>query len=234
VLGQKIRECGYDPENWTAESVKAAKKTAGKWRQVAKKVVLSANYQAGPGKIHASLREDGIDISLDEVIKMHRGFWDLRKGVKVWEAELRRQWKDNGGWLLNGFGRPICLEPMREKDLVNSQCQSVGHDAHVLFQVLTAEELCNNNFDWYPWHMDLHDCLMFAVHKDQAEAATKLLKDVVYPKLNQMLGGEIHLKGEPNVCLSWADDKDETYDWKTNEKTQSYLTAAARKKDGSI
>jgi hypothetical protein len=41
VLGQKIRECGYDPENWTAESVKAAKKTAGKWRQVAKKVVLS-------------------------------------------------------------------------------------------------------------------------------------------------------------------------------------------------
>lgn len=122
VLGQKIRECGYDPENWTAESVKAAKKTAGKWRQVAKKVVLSANYQAGPGKIHASLREDGIDISLDEVVKMHRGFWELRRGVKVWEAELRRQWKDNGGWLLNGFGRPICLEPMREKDLVNSQC----------------------------------------------------------------------------------------------------------------
>lgn len=234
VLGQKIRECGYDPENWTPESVKAAKKTAGKWRQVAKKVVLSANYQAGPGKIHASLREDGIDISLDEVIKMHRGFWDLRRGVKVWEAELRRQWKDNGGWLLNGFGRPICLEPMREKDLVNSQCQSVGHDAHVLFQVLTAEELSSNGFDWYPWHMDLHDCLMFAVHKDQAEQAVKLLKDVVYPKLNKMLGGEIPLKGEPNVCLSWADDKDESYDWKTNEKTQSYLASTARKKDGSV
>lgn len=25
---------------------------------------------------------------------------------------------------MNGFGRPICLEPMREKDLVNAQCLS--------------------------------------------------------------------------------------------------------------
>lgn len=118
--------------------------------------------------------------------------------------------------------------------MIVHNCQSVGHDAHVLFQVLTAEELSNNGFDWYPWHMDLHDCLMFAVHRDRAEEAAKLLKDVVYPKLNKMLGGEIHLKGEPNICLSWADDKDETYDWKTNEKTQSYLSAAARQKDGSV
>jgi hypothetical protein len=223
VLGQKIREAGYDPENWTPESVKAAKKQANKWRQIAKKVVLSANYQAGPGKIHASLLEDGIDISLEEVQKMHRGFWELRKGVKVWEQELKRQWKDNGGWLLNGFGRPICLEPMREKDLVNAQCQSVGHDAHVLFQVLTAESLSSAQLDWYPWHMDLHDCLMFAVHRDQAEKAVDLLKNEVYPQLNRMLGGEIPLKGEPNICLTWADDKDESYDWKTNEKTQAYF-----------
>ena len=218
VLGQKIREAGYDPDKWTPESVKLAKKTASKWRQVAKKVVLSANYQAGPNKIHASLLEDGIDISLDEVQKMHRGFWELRKGVKVWEQELKRQWKDNGGWLINGFGRPICLEPMREKDLVNAQCQSVGHDAHILFQVLTAEFLSERQFDWYPWHMDLHDCLMFAVHESQAKAAVDLLKEVVYPKLNKMLGGEIPLRGEPNICRSWADDKDENYQWQTNKK----------------
>jgi hypothetical protein len=41
VLGEKIREAGYDPDNWTVESVKAAKKTASKWRQIAKKIVLS-------------------------------------------------------------------------------------------------------------------------------------------------------------------------------------------------
>lgn len=223
VLGQKIREAGYDPENWTVESVKAAKKAASKWRQVAKKVVLSANYQAGPNKIHASLLEDGIDISLDEVQKMHRGFWELRKGVKVWQSELKRQWTDNRGWLLNGFGRPICLEPMREKDLVNAVCQSTGHDAHVLFQVLTAECLTKHKLDWYPWHMDLHDCLIFAVKASQAETAVALLKNNVYPELNRLLGGEIHLKGEPNVCLTWADDKDEGYDWKTSEKTQAYI-----------
>jgi hypothetical protein len=225
VLGERIREAGYDPENWTPASVSAAKKTASKWRQIAKKIVLSANYGAGANKIHASLLEDGIDIPLADVQKMHRGFWELRKGVKVWEAELKRQWKDNGGWLMNGFGRPICLEPMRERDVISGTCQSVGHDAHVLFQVLTAEHLSSRGFDWYPWHMDLHDCLMFAVHKSQAKAAVKLLKEVVYPDLNRYLGGEINLKGEPNVCRSWKDDKDEGYNWETNEEVQGYLGA---------
>jgi hypothetical protein len=102
-------------------------------------------------------------------------------------------------------------------------CQSVGHDAHVLFQVLTAEALTEKGLDWYPWHMDLHDCLMFAVKKDEAEMAVDLLKTTVYPKLNHMLGGDIHLKGEPNVCRSWADDKDEEFNWKENEEFQAWL-----------
>ncbi len=223
VLGQKIKEAGYDPENWTPDSVKAAKKTAGKWRQIAKSIVLSANYGASANKIYTTLIQDGIEIKLEDVQKMQRGFWDLRRGVKVWEQELKRQWKDNGGWLLNGFGRPICLEPMREKDLVNSQCQSTGHDAHILFQVLTAEHLSKGGFDWYPWHMDLHDCLMFAVHKSQAVAAVSLLKEQVYPELNRMLGGAIHLKGEPNVCKTWADDKNEERNWQKEEEFQAYL-----------
>jgi len=107
--------------------------------------------------------------------------------------------------------------------MIVHNCQSVGHDAHVLFQVLTAETLTTQGLDWYPWHMDLHDCLIFAVRKGQAERAVDLLKDSVYPQLNHILGGEIPLKGEPNVCINWADDKDETYDWKTNEKTQAYI-----------
>ena len=186
-------------------------------------IVHNCNYGAGANKIHASLLEDGIDIPLHEVQKMHKGFWELRKGVKVWEQELKRQWKDNGGWLLNGFGRPICLEPMRERDVISGTCQASGHDAHILFQVLAAEELSTRGFDWYPWHMDLHDCLIFAVHKSQAKAATQLLKEVVYPELNRYLGGEINLKGEPNVCRSWKDDKDEGYNWETNEEIQNYL-----------
>lgn len=111
--------------------------------------------------------------------------------------------------------------------IIVHNCQSTGHDAHVLFQVLTAEHLTANKFDWIPWHMDLHDCLMFAVRKEEAERAVDLLKNVVYPELNRMLGGSIPLKGEPNVCRSWADDKDEEFNWQTNEELQAYL----RKKD---
>jgi hypothetical protein len=122
VLGDKIREAGYDPDNWTPESVKAAKKKASKWRQVAKAIVLGANYGAGPKTLHKQLTDNNIDIDIEDVFKMHKGFWKLRQGVKVWEKELRRQWEDNGGWILNGIGRPICLEPMRDKDLVNSAC----------------------------------------------------------------------------------------------------------------
>jgi hypothetical protein len=112
---------------------------------------------------------------------------------------------------------------MREKDLVNSQGQSTGHDAHILFQILTAETLTKANLDWVPWHMDLHDCLMFAIRADQAQQAVDLLKQEVYPQLNRILGGEISLKGEPNVCVTWADDKDESYDWTQNEETQGRI-----------
>jgi DNA polymerase I-like protein with 3'-5' exonuclease and polymerase domains len=213
VLGDKIKEAGYDPDNWTPESVKAAKKKASKWRQVAKAIVLGANYGAGPPTLHKQLTDNNIDIDIEDVFKMHKGFWKLRQGVKVWEKELRRQWEDNGGWILNGIGRPICLEPMRDKDLVNATVQSSGHDAHMLFQVLIAEHLSRDGFDWHPWHMDMHDCSMFAVRADQAEAACNLLTYVIYPELNKMLGGEIALKGDPNVCITWADDKDEERRW---------------------
>ena len=97
--------------------------------------------------------------------------------------------------------------------MIAHNCQSTGHDAHMLFQVLIAEHLSRDGFDWHPWHMDMHDCSMFAVRADQAEAACNLLTYVIYPELNKMLGGEIALKGDPNVCITWADDKDEERRW---------------------
>jgi len=223
VLGDKIKEAGYNPDGWTPESVKAAKKKASKWRQVAKAIVLGANYGASPKTLHKQLTDNNIDIDIDDVFKMHKGFWKLRRGVKVWEKELKRQWEDNGGWILNGIGRPICLEPMRDKDLVNATVQSSGHDAHMLFQVLIAEHLSRDGFDWHPWHMDMHDCSMFAVRADQAEAACNLLTYVVYPELNKMLGGEIALKGDPNVCITWADDKDEERKWEEDSELKKRI-----------
>lgn len=223
VLGERIKEAGYNPDSWTPDSVRAAKKKASKWRQVAKAIVLGANYGAGPKTLHKQLTDNNIDIDIEDVFKMYKGFWELRQGVKVWEKELRRQWEDNGGWILNGIGRPICLEPMRDKDLVNATVQSSGHDAHMLFQALIAEYLSNDGFDWYPWHMDMHDCSMFAVRADQAKAACDLLTNVIYPELNRLLGGEISLKGDPNVCITWADDKDEERKWEEDNRVKERI-----------
>lgn len=223
VIGPKIRAAGYDPNNWTKESVAKAKKEAYFERSVlAKKLVLSANYKAGPTKIWSDLRIEGVDIPLQTVEEMHQGFWRERAGVLTWEKELKRQWKANEGWLVNGMGRPICMEAMREKDLINGMCQSTGHDIHTLTQLLVEEAAEYYGFDWFPWHMDIHDCFIAAVRTKEVLDFADMVSEELVPVVNQVIGGLIKLRGSPNVCQNWAEDKDETYDWKA---TGRYIQA---------
>jgi hypothetical protein len=43
----------------------------------------------------------------------------LYKGVKKWERHLEALWEKNGGWILNGIGRPVCIDRMYLKDRAN-------------------------------------------------------------------------------------------------------------------
>jgi hypothetical protein len=220
VIGPVIRATGYDPFNPTKDSIAKAKKEAKKARDISKVLVLSSSYGAGPAKIHEALTLSGVDITLDECRTIHAGYWELCGGIKRWERELKRQWTDNKGWLLNGIGRPVCVDPDYMKDLVNRVVQSTGHDAFILFLMQTMQ--LRDRFEFYPWSADVHDAWYMEVREDQAEDFCKAVLDEVIPAWNDLLGGEIRLKAEPAIVTNLALDK---LEGEPLEKAKEYAKA---------
>jgi DNA polymerase I-like protein with 3'-5' exonuclease and polymerase domains len=207
VIGPIIQASGYDPKNPTPEGIAAAKKQCKKERGIAKVVVLSSGYGAGAKKIFQTLVLSGVDITLNQCKQIHSGYWELFKGIKVWEKELRRQWIDNGGWVLNGIGRPLAICEDREKDLVNSVCQSTGHDCTILWIVILSELMDEAGLDWQPWLIDFHDEGIVAVKEGQEEQALNILTVLAPKRMNEILGGIIPLKLAGTIADNLADIK---------------------------
>jgi DNA polymerase I-like protein with 3'-5' exonuclease and polymerase domains len=207
ILGPAIRAAGYDPERPTPEGIAHAKKVAKRERGIAKVVVLASSYGAGAKKIHQTLTLGGIELKLSEAQAIHRGYWDLYAGVKRYERELQRQLENNGGWFLNGIGRPLGIADGYERDAVNRACQSTGHDCLVLYLGIVAGLLRAAGIDWHPWLLDLHDETFLEVREDQAAAAAAVLEGPAMQKLNALLGGVIPLRGGAEIAENMAEIK---------------------------
>lgn len=202
-----VLEAGYDPDNFTRESVNAAKKLAKKSRDIAKVVTLSASYGAGPGKIYETLTGSGVEVSLEECREAHAQYWQLYGGVKRWEKVLMQEWRKNKGWLLNGLGQVITIHPDYTKDIVNRVCQSTGHSVFVLFLLESARQLTEKGIEWYPWNADIHDCYILEVREEDCERACELISGPIAESWNRDLGGLIKLRADPNVVTSFFEDK---------------------------
>ena len=115
-----IRAAGYDPaKGITPEGTAAAKKICKRERDICKVLYLSSSYGAGARKIHKTLVMQGVNVSLEEVQALHQQYWQLYSGIKRWERELLDEWRANGGYILNGVGRPIGVHRDYTKDIVN-------------------------------------------------------------------------------------------------------------------
>jgi DNA polymerase I-like protein with 3'-5' exonuclease and polymerase domains len=208
IIGPVIRAAGYDPHNPTAEGVSLAKKVAKKERDIAKVIVLSSSYGAGPAKIQETLTLAGIPISLEECRTIHSAYWALLGGVKSYEKELVRQWRDNRGWLLNGVGRPIGVHEDYLKDITNRVIQSTGHDLFISFLLCTFR-LLGNRFKLEPWNADVHDCWYVELPEELAEEFCRAVREEVLPEWNRQIGGLIRLKAEPAILSNLWQDKAE-------------------------
>ena len=206
-IGKAIRAAGYDPDNPTPEGIASAKKLAKKERGIAKVVVLSSSYGAGPGKIAQTLSVEGIILSSEEAVAIHRGYWDLYSGVKKFERTLLREYNRNRGWILNGIGRPIGIAADYTKDIVSRDVQGCGHDLHVLYIGIVAELLDKAGIEWHPWIVDLHDAMAIEVPIAQQEKAKQIMNTIAYAELHRMVGGKIALRGDSVVCSNWSESK---------------------------
>lgn len=115
--------------------------------------------------------------------------------------------------------------------MIAHNCQSTGHDVHMLTQLLVEEAAEYYGFDWFPWHMDIHDCFIAAVRTKEVLDFADMVRDEIVPVVNMMIGGLIKLRGSPNICQTWAEDKDEEYDWtKTGRYTEEVCPERPRQR----
>lgn len=203
-IGPKLTSLGYDPYNPVPEVMDATKKAFKKERSIAKLLILSDNYGSGVKKKQKILSLNGVDMSLDEVQDMHTSLLEAKSGVTSYVTWLQDEWRANGGWVENGYGRPICVDEKYLKDILNRVVQSTGHDILQLYARIAAELLTAANISWRPIVMDWHDESIIEVPDEQVEAAKKIMEKDAYAELNRVLGGTCPLKGSAAVAKTLA------------------------------
>lgn len=203
-IGPKLTSLGYDPYAPVPEVMEATKKAFKKERGIAKLLILSDNYGSGVKKKQKILSLNGVDMSLDEVEEMHNSLMAAKEGVLNYVDWLRDEWRANGGWIENGYGRPICIDDKYLKDILNRQVQSTGHDLLQLYSRIAAQLLTEAKIQWTPIVMDWHDESIIEVPDEQVEVAKRIMEVDAYAELNRILGGTCPLKGSAAVAKTLA------------------------------
>lgn len=206
-IREKILATGYTPINPKAGTVSKAKKECKAERNIMKATVYACQFGAGVDKVLSLLEADDIDIDRGQVETIHRGYCQTFKRLKQYSYELREQWQQNGGYVLNGLGRPMCVTPDYKHDILNRVVQSTGHDILVAYGDIMYDLLNNNVPSWGPLVWDWHDALTVQVPIGQEQAtAALMLKGMDI--LNSQLNNNIKLKGKPTIGISLADVKE--------------------------
>lgn len=186
----------YDPDNPTAEGIKAAKQNCGRTRDILKKVVLSCNYGAGPRKLHAEFSAVGLAISLRDCTILHRSYWRTFSGIKNFEKGLLAMHRSNGGWIINGRGRPLSIAADYTKDIVNRFVQSTGHDILMRYLLILSDTRMGS---MRPWLVDEHDATIWECHESEVEL-TRNIFEQAFITLNGELGWDIKFTGDIKVA----------------------------------
>ena len=207
VIGEKIIQAGYNPDNPDVDAIAKVKKECKKERGISKVITLGSSYGMGAKKLKMNLGLQGIKITEKEAYSMHGAYWELYKGVKLYEKFLLSELDRNNGYVINGFGRPVCCASDFTKDIVNRVVQSTGHDIHMLYM-----DICNKlleeagiEHDGIVW--DFHDQTIIECNVEDAEKVKYIIGTVAYDELNKQLEGEIPLTGDPQIIKDMAGAK---------------------------
>jgi len=202
----------YDPDNPTPEAIATLKKLYKNDRAICKEAHLAMQYGAGPNTVHAALTRKEIDVPFQEVVDMHAAYWspDLFAVVKEYEARKLRQWRKQGGWITNCLGRPLAVAHDKTKDILNRDIQSTAHDLLQKLLRLIDAARTKQRLPMWPWILDLHDESIWEIEDSAAEEGVALFVSCL-KQLNEELGWEIQIKGEPQLANNLAAIKVEGY-----------------------
>lgn len=149
----------YNTDNPDPELMKECKEKFGDIRKKKlKPCYLGWTYGIGPDTLSTNLK-----ISFNEASKILEGLNNQFKGRNWLHQYLLGQWGKNGGWIINGRGRPIGVSKRKIKDLVSQCVQSTGHDflQRLLYHMNTYR--IANKLPMWPFIPDIHDETVWAV-----------------------------------------------------------------------
>lgn len=196
----------YDPNNPTHESIAKVKKQHKKLRGMVKTFTLAAGYGAGPKKLRLTLATRGFEVPLPEVFQMHRDYWQLYGGLKRYGKQLEQQWQRNGGYIINGAGRPIAVVGYKLKDVLNRFVQSTAHDILVRYLWHIQNLRVERGVEMRPVLVDFHDETMWEAPEAEAPKVAAIMVDAL-KLLNDELGWDIKQTGEPEIVDNLAEVK---------------------------
>lgn len=170
-------------------------------------VAHNCQFGAGVNKLMQTYVEEGIDISYEEVEALHTTYWSLFGRLKEFGQELQQEVRRTGGYLLNGFGRPMAVPEMFLKDSLNRFIQSTGHDILVKYVQLLTGELDRRRIDWCPVILDWHDATTVDCAEGQQDEVVDCMNWAM-DQLNRELQGTIRLSGKPTIGYNLAEIKE--------------------------
>jgi hypothetical protein len=211
ALGRPFIDGGYNPKNPDKDIVSKLKKEFKELRNAAKVIKLQSDYGAGAPKKWQTLRIYGFKYTKQQVKVLDEDFWIAYAGIKKFGELLKEEWELNKGFILDGFGFPICVDKSKKRDLINRYCQRSGHVALQLFLYLFTKELWKNKIDYHWMIYDYHDEIIPEIRKEQIHQVHEIAARCLHRLNTELLGAEIPLQMPPQVAGSLAEIKIEGY-----------------------
>lgn len=179
----------YSLTNFSANGVKEAKAAVGKDRATKlKPAYLGWIYGLGAETMHVNL-----EISLAEARTILRGMDKQFPGKATLHQRLEREWAVRGGYIINGRGRPICVDFGKKKDLVNRLVQSSGHDVLTRINWHVNQERKRLKVGMRPYIPDFHDEGIWCCYPDEIER-TKEVLNYGFDRVNDELGWSVTIR----------------------------------------
>lgn len=190
------------------EDISLCKATFGTERATYKEFHLAGMYGAGAERLYNGLTVKGHVVTLEQVQAMRKRYWErLFTRVKAFEESLLAERAERGGWIMNGRGRALAVTAKKQRDILNTFCQSTGHDLLQTFLYYLRKARDKDAINMVPWIVDVHDASIWMCPEEEAPRA-KAAFEQAYAELNKEIGGDVPIIGDVEYGRCFADFKD--------------------------
>ena len=203
---------GYDIHlEWAQKLAEAEPKLLKRFKDMKRLRTEVKNMWVFPAFFGATLGAVSLYLSVKDTIlePLFNEFWHRFAGVKKWQQQLLKGYKENGFVsTLTGRRRH---GPMKTNEAINQPVQGTAADVLLKAEIALTKLAIEEGLDWLVPVMNIHDDLTFYIPNDLVEEATPLIAEIICTPGFSWL--TVPLTVEVSVGDTWgAKEKKAVYD----------------------